>query len=335
MESDLYCSIEKYHMIHIPQQIGKYRVIKVIGKGAFAAVVLALNISTEEYVAIKIIDRDSIIKQGYLLYLENELRLSSRFDHPNIAKVHEVIYTSENIMIVMEYLPNGDLSNLLTRGIIFGTNEQFKFASQIVSALEYLHDRGISHRDIKPENMLFDDEFNVKLVDFGLSKENCSSLQTYCGTPVYMAPEIACGKEYDGAKADIWAFGITFHAFCFGMLPYPENDDRSMLSDIKKGNVNIHPNATGTIKQILDLTLNPDSAKRATAKELLDIIHSSEFKNHLEETITFPKKISTAPSLPHLSYQNTGQLVARSRRKNGRVISKIVLQVRKRTIKSI
>ncbi|EAX89733.1 CAMK family protein kinase [Trichomonas vaginalis G3] len=202
--------------IRIPSHIGKYTITKLIGKGGFAVVVLAVNDQTHQQVAIKICDRVQIQENNILAYLEAELRLSMRFNHPNIAKTYEVIYEPDIILIVMEYFPNGDLQSLLTHGVKFTTQEQIKIAIGVLNGLNYLHQRGISHRDIKPENIVFDEKLNPKIIDFGLSKEDSSNLYTFCGTPYYVAPEMITSHSYNGMKADIWAFGITLHCLATG-----------------------------------------------------------------------------------------------------------------------
>ncbi|KAI5510762.1 protein kinase protein, partial [Trichomonas vaginalis G3] len=178
-----------YH-IRIPSSVGRYKILRQIGKGGFAVVVQAVDTKTNQFVAIKIVSRQEIQRQNNMIYLENELRLCSRFDHPSIVKVFDIIYEEDIIMIVMEYFQNGDLQSLISHGIRLSFEECIRISYQILEGLTYLHKRGISHRDIKPENILFDDAYNPKLVDFGLAKENSDALSTYCGTAWYIAPEI-------------------------------------------------------------------------------------------------------------------------------------------------
>ena len=202
--------------IRIPSSVGRYRILRQIGKGGFAVVVQAVDTKTNQFVAIKIVSRQEIQRQNNMIYLENELRLCSRFDHPSIVKVFDIIYEEDIIMIVMEYFHNGDLQSLISQGILLSFDECVRISYKILDALAYLHKRGICHRDIKPGNILFDDSFNPKLIDFGLAKENADVLSTYCGTLWYIAPEIVKNSEYDGRKADIWAFGVTLHLLSTG-----------------------------------------------------------------------------------------------------------------------
>lgn len=100
------------------------------------------------------------------------------------------------------------------------------YFSQLLDAVEFLHQNGICHRDIKPENIIIDRNKNfLKLIDFGLSKEFDQSgglLQTSCGSPCYAAPQMLHGVKYDARKVDVWALGVTLHAMISGRLPYEE-----------------------------------------------------------------------------------------------------------------
>lgn len=290
--------------VRIPGRIQKYKILKTIGKGSFSAVVHAINTVTQEDVAIKICNRQKAQEDGCIVYLENELRLSARFEHQNIIKVHEIIYEPDIILIVMEYLPNGDLQMQISMGTFFSKDEQLNFAYQILSALQYLHHRGISHRDVKPENILFDQDFNLKLTDFGLSREKCTTMKTFCGTPAYMAPEIISNNIYDGSKADIWAFGITLHALCFGTFPWTEKNETKLLKKLKSGQIEISTEARGEIHQILIWALQPDPKLRASADDLINIILQA--KN--------TPKIVTQSIQPKINHQHSylPQLVTQS-----------------------
>ncbi|EAX91244.1 CAMK family protein kinase [Trichomonas vaginalis G3] len=260
MENTVFQSSSK---ITIPNYIGHYKVIKTIGKGGFAVVVLAIDTRNQQKVAIKIIDRKEVEKQELLTYLENELRLSARFDHPNIVKVYDILYDPERIMIIMEYVPNGDLQTLIFRGISFTLEEQLNICYEILQALQYLHHRGISHRDLKPENILFDLKFHPKIIDFGLSKEKCEKLHTYCGTTLYMAPEVILCDTYDGSKADVWAFGVTAHILAAQAFPWGLKSEAQYLKCIQMQDISIDVIPKGIIGLIISKSLIFDPAQRA------------------------------------------------------------------------
>ncbi|EAX88951.1 CAMK family protein kinase [Trichomonas vaginalis G3] len=315
----------------IPSHVSKYKVIKIIGRGGFAVVVLAQHTITKETVAIKIINRDIIVKNNLLMYLENELRLSTRFNHPNIAKVYDVIYEEDIIMIIMEYLQNGDLQSLLSRGVYFTIKEQLNIATQVLSGLAYLHSRGISHRDVKPENIMFDAHYNPKLIDFGLSKENGSVLKTYCGTPHFMAPEIILSQNYNGMKADLWAYGVTVHIMATGgRFPYTSQNDMQILEQIRENKLELQIEPKGLIGAIIEKALTIPMEERPTSADLLAFIEEKRCTNKAISTYTFNQKDIVDTPLPKLAPRNTTPLFIRAQNVNEKssVLSSLITRVR-------
>ena len=230
--------------------IGKYSLMKVIGTGGFAEVYLAINTKTKEKVAIKIIKR-KITEDSFLIqYIENELRMITRFDHPNIVKVQDIIYTPEEILIIMEYLPNGDLQSFVDTKTRTGQTDQIRIATEILEGINYLHKRGIAHRDIKPANIMFDEKMHPKIIDFGFCREKSALLNTCCGTQPLMAPEIVMGKTYDGLKADIWSYGVTIHIMAMLALPFEFQGYSQFIHDVKNNSIKMCIKATGVLSLI-------------------------------------------------------------------------------------
>jgi 5'-AMP-activated protein kinase catalytic alpha subunit len=95
-----------------------------------------------------------------------------------------------------------------------------------MKAISYCHSRGVCHRDIKPENILVDDEGNVKIIDFGFSASSVTKLNTFCGTPPFMSPEITKKIPYNGAGADIWALGVMLYQLVVGTLPFRATNEQ-------------------------------------------------------------------------------------------------------------
>lgn len=320
--------------IRIPPVIGRYKVLRQLGKGGFAVVVLGQDQKTGEYVAIKIVNRDEIQKHNIMIYLENELRLCSRFDHPSIVKVFDIIYQPDIIMIIMEFFPNGDIQTLISHGFHLSFEENLRIAYQILDGLVYLHKRGICHRDIKPENIMFDEKLNPKLVDFGLAKENSSALSTFCGTPWYMAPEVMLTTEYDGRKADVWAFGVTLHMLVTGNLPFPLRADSQFIKDIQQNKLAIDVQPKGILGELISNALIFDPKQRWSSEDLLLYLQQNqvqargisiaEFNNRrsASKQISLPKLIIKAP----IPLKNAPRLVAeKSQQKFNLVVRKRLL----------
>ena len=150
------------------QQIGKYRLLKTIGKGNFARVMLARHLVTNNEVAIKIIDKTQL-NPNSLEKLFREVSIMKILQHPNIVKLYEVIETDKTLYLVMEYVNNGEVFEYLVKNGRMKENIARQKFRQIVSAVQYLHSKKIIHRDLKAENLLLDQNLDVKIVDFGFS----------------------------------------------------------------------------------------------------------------------------------------------------------------------
>uniref|UniRef100_A0A5K3FUQ1 non-specific serine/threonine protein kinase n=1 Tax=Mesocestoides corti TaxID=53468 RepID=A0A5K3FUQ1_MESCO len=171
--------------------IGKYKFIRTIGKGNFAKVKLACHVITGKEVAIKIIDKTQLSPSSRQK-LFREVRIMKMLDHPNIVKLFEIIPNEKVLYLVMEYASGGEVFDfLVTHGKMAEREARAKFR-QIVSAVQYCHQKKVVHRDLKAENLLLDAQMNVKIADFGFSNEFSpdKKLDTFCGSPPYAAPEL-------------------------------------------------------------------------------------------------------------------------------------------------
>jgi MAP/microtubule affinity-regulating kinase len=150
------------------QQIKQYKLLKTIGKGNFARVMLARHLPTNSEVAIKIIDKTQL-NTNSLEKLFREVSIMKILNHPNIVKLYEVIETEKTLYLVMEYINNGEVFEYLVKNGRMKENIARQKFRQIVSAVQYLHSKNIIHRDLKAENLLLDSNLDVKIVDFGFS----------------------------------------------------------------------------------------------------------------------------------------------------------------------
>lgn len=150
------------------QQIKQYKLLKTIGKGNFARVMLARHIPTNCEVAIKIIDKTQL-NTNSLEKLFREVSIMKVLNHPNIVKLYEVIETEKTLYLAMEYVSNGEVFEYLVKNGRMKEDVARQKFRQIVSAVQYLHSKNIIHRDLKAENLLLDSNLDVKIVDFGFS----------------------------------------------------------------------------------------------------------------------------------------------------------------------
>ncbi|KAJ4855002.1 protein kinase domain-containing protein [Trichoderma breve] len=204
------------------KSVGNYTLGRLIGKGSFGKVYLASHkLTNGSKVVLKSANRTDS-------NLAREIHHHRQFVHPHIARLYEVIVTENLVWMVLEYCAGDELYNyLLDHGPLPMPKVQKIFA-QLVGAVSYVHMQSCVHRDLKLENILFDTHENVKLVDFGFTREyegRTNHLQTFCGTICYSAPEMLKGEKYAGEKVDVWSLGIILYALLCGELPFDDDDD--------------------------------------------------------------------------------------------------------------
>ena len=276
----IFPTLNEEYNVRVPRIMKHYVFEKVLGSGSFAVVVAAHDIKNpSKRVAIKVLTRESVMKQGILQNLEAELRIVERLDHPNIIKIYEVLYEEDIIMIVSEYCKNGDMQDYIQNKASMNITETLRIAYEILSALDYLHKRGISHRDIKPENIVFDSLMHPKLVDFGFCKQSTDPMTTLCGTPFFMPPEMIVSNQYDGPKGDIWSFGITLYLFVFGEFPWGPLSIGQYMRALRDGSLNLNMRTNGKINDIISNSLIFDPMRRASAEKLLGFFNQTANKS--------------------------------------------------------
>ncbi|XP_077283664.1 serine/threonine-protein kinase MARK2-like isoform X2 [Arctopsyche grandis] len=250
--------------------IGKYKLLKTIGKGNFAKVKLAKHVPTGKEVAIKIIDKTQL-NPGSLQKLFREVRIMKMLDHPNIVKLFQVIETERTLYLVMEYASGGEVFDyLVLHGRMKEKEARAKFR-QIVSAVQYCHQKLIIHRDLKAENLLLDGEMNIKIADFGFSNEYKPGrrLDTFCGSPPYAAPELFQGKKYFGPEVDVWSLGVILYTLVSGSLPFDGSTLRELRERVLRGKYRIPFYMSTDCENLLKkfLVLNPE--KRASLEVIM------------------------------------------------------------------
>ncbi|XP_078516366.1 MAP/microtubule affinity-regulating kinase 3 isoform X2 [Lissotriton helveticus] len=250
--------------------IGNYRLLKTIGKGNFAKVKLARHILTGREVAIKIIDKTQLNPTS-LQKLFREVRIMKILNHPNIVKLFEVIETENTLYLIMEYASGGEVFDyLVAHGRMKEKEARTKFR-QIVSAVQYCHQKRIVHRDLKAENLLLDSDMNIKIADFGFSNEFTvgNKLDTFCGSPPYAAPELFQGKKYDGPEVDVWSLGVILYTLVSGSLPFDGQNLKELRERVLRGKYRIPFYMSTDCENLLKrfLVLNP--TKRGTLEQIM------------------------------------------------------------------
>ncbi|XP_052444655.1 serine/threonine-protein kinase MARK2 isoform X13 [Carassius gibelio] len=285
--------------------IGCYRLLKTIGKGNFAKVKLAKHVLTGKEVAVKIIDRTQLTSSS-LQKLFREVRIMKLLNHPNIVKLFEVIETDKTLYLVMEYASGGEVFDyLVAHGRMKEKEARAKFR-QIVSAVQYCHQKCIVHRDLKAENLLLDADMNIKIADFGFSNEFTlgNKLDTFCGSPPYAAPELFQGKKYDGPEVDVWSLGVILYTLVSGSLPFDGQNLKELRERVLRGKYRIPFYMSTDCENLLKkfLILNP--TKRGSLEQIMkdrwmNVGHEDEeLKPYIEPQPDYkdPKRTGQHPS---------------------------------------
>ena len=263
-------NLKNQYKLNVEKKIGNYILGKKLGQGTFGIVVLAKHEITGENVAIKILDKDKIVRESDKTRLEREIRIMKNMYHNNIVHLYQVIENLKELFIVMEYISGKELFDYIIHKKHLDELESCKFYQQILSGIEYLGKTKVAHRDLKPENLLLDSKKNIKIVDFGLSNTYIQDelLSTACGSPCYAAPEMLSGEKYNGINIDIWSSGIVLYAMLCGYLPFEDNNNPKLYKKIIKGNFETPDFISPYAVDLLHRILNVDPEKRYTIEQI-------------------------------------------------------------------
>lgn len=253
---------------------GKYEMGRLLGKGTFAKVYYGKEIIGGECVAIKVINKDQVMKRpGMMEQIKREISIMKLVRHPNIVELKEVMATKTKIFFVMEFVKGGELFCKISKGKLHEDAAR-RYFQQLISAVDYCHSRGVSHRDLKPENLLLDENGDLKISDFGLSALPEQILQdgllhTQCGTPAYVAPEVLRKKGYDGAKADIWSCGVVLYVLLAGCLPFQDENLMNMYRKIFRADFEFPPWFSPESRRLISKLLVVDPDRRISIPAIM------------------------------------------------------------------
>ncbi|KAL9315212.1 hypothetical protein ACSQ67_016213 [Phaseolus vulgaris] len=267
----------------------KYELGRLLGQGNFAKVYHARNLITGTSVAIKVIDKEKVLKVGLVDQIKREISVMRLIRHRRVVELYEVIASKTKIYFVMELAKGGELFNKVLKGRL-KVDAARKYFQQLISAVDYCHSRGVCHRDLKPENILLDENENLLVSDFGLSalfesKGQDGLLHTTCGTPAYVAPEVINRKGYDGVKADIWSCGVILFVLLAGHLPFHDSNLMEMYKKIIKGQFKFPKWFAPDVRRLLSRILDPNPKTRIS---IARIMKCSWFKVGLENPAITP-----------------------------------------------
>jgi serine/threonine-protein kinase len=249
--------------------LGRYRVLKELGRGAMGLVYLGKDPTIQRFVAIKTMRLDQLDHDDKLQEVKarffREAESTGRLSHPNIVTIYDAGEENDLGYIAMELIEGTPLKQWARKPNLMPINEVLLTVATVADALDYAHQQGIVHRDIKPANIMLTKDRIVKVMDFGIAKMASSSkTQTniVLGTPTYMSPEQIAGKKVDG-RSDIFSLGVVLFELLTGQLPFTADNLSAVLFSIAH-----HPHpAIQTLRPDLPLMVQ-EIVDRALQKEL-------------------------------------------------------------------
>ncbi|KAF7678001.1 putative cell cycle serine/threonine-protein kinase CDC5 like protein [Astathelohania contejeani] len=289
-----------------PTNNTNYKLIKLLGRGAFAQCYLAQHETGDSY-AIKLMRLADLRTDKLREKLESEIAIHSQLDHPNIVKMYKTFRNNEYVFMILEMCPNRTVDELLKRNGRFREKHVRVLFKELVMAVHYLHSKcAVVHRDLKLANLFLDQNYHIKLGDFGLSAiiQGGQKKRTVCGTPNYIAPEVLFDKiNGHSFEADIWSLGVILYTLLIGIPPFQKNNVKEIYKMIELNNytipseICISKEAEDLIKRIL--TTNPN--ERPTLTEILE---HKFFKN---ENIKAENSKPTRESCLQKMYRNISE----------------------------
>lgn len=260
---------------------GRYLIESLIGVGGMANVYKGRDVRTGNQIAVKVLKEEFLDNEELVRRFKNESKAISILNHPNIVKVYDVSVTDQLQYIVMEYIDGITLKEYLKqRNGALTWKEVVHFATQVLSALDHAHSKGIVHRDVKPQNIMLQADGSIKMMDFGIARFSRAQSQTVSdkaiGSVHYISPEQAKGDHTD-ARTDIYSVGVMMYEMLSGRLPFDGTGAVSIaimqISEKPKPLAEVAPNIPVGLRQITEKAMEKDPADRyQSAQEMLDAI---------------------------------------------------------------
>ncbi|WP_374666991.1 protein kinase [Ramlibacter sp.] len=225
--------------MEVLRKLGRYDLVRILGKGAMGVVYEGLDPSLGRRVAVKTILRnaagDPETERTYAQRFAQEARAVARLNHPHIVQVYDFGVEDDVAYLVMEFIDGRELRSLFESGERLPLAEVVRLMGELLDALDFAHEAGVIHRDVKPANVMLDAQRRLKLADFGVARVQDGTQRTQAdtmvGSPAYMSPEQISGARID-RRTDIFAAGIVLHQFLTGDKPFKGDTPWAVLAAI-------------------------------------------------------------------------------------------------------
>ena len=248
--------------------------LALLGQGSFGEVYLVKKKDSEDFYAMKVLDKCRIAKQNIFKYVLTERNVLSVMHNPFIVKLNYAFQTSEKLFLLLDYCPGGDLSKQLQIQTRFSEEKAKFYICEIILALGELHKHNIIFRDLKPDNVVIDKEGHALLTDFGLSREGVVGKEiakSFCGSIAYLAPEML-NRTGHGKAVDWYLLGVLFYELLVGVPPYFTSNQEQIFRNIQNAQLYIPPfvseKATNLIKSLLKRNPNERLGSKRDVEEI-------------------------------------------------------------------
>ena len=254
-----------------------YNIINLLGTGSFGRVfkVTLKDDPSNKVFAMKVVNKNLLMRKKQLKYAVGECNVLKKCDCPFIVKLYYSFQTLENLYMVEEYCPGGDLQYHLKINLFEEEDAKF-YISELILAIEHLHNLNIIYRDLKPENILIGEDNHIILADFGLAKEGIEGnalSQSFCGSPAYLPPETLNLKGV-GKSGDLYGIGAVLYEMISGTPPFFSNEIAVLFNKIKNCQLVLHQYFSEDLKDLLRNLMEKDPDKR------FGVLDKTELKNH-------------------------------------------------------
>ena len=217
--------------------VGPYKIVEKIAFGGMGVVYKGLHTKLEQVVAIKVLSPQFSSNQNMKSKFLSEAKIQAQLSHPNVVNIMNYIEEDDETYLIMEYIDGETLEDLLQRKNKLSIEQAIEISRGILSALRYMHSKGLAHRDIKPSNIMFNKDGVVKVTDFGITKligDDKNTKSGLVGSYTYMSPEHILGEEV-GIESDLYSFGITLYRMVTGQVPFKGNTEYSIMKGHLEG----------------------------------------------------------------------------------------------------